>query len=371
MKRTVFCGILAVIVLAGACAKKSVPAETPAAEEVKEITVRLLTDASGIDDKSFNAASYRGILDYYGDTWQSQANRSVYYDWLTTTDDSMYIPDLQSASDKGYDLIVATGFSWVEAMKIVAPLNEDQKYLIVDVDWLNFPNVMQAVYAEHEGSYLVGLAAAIKAKDDGIANPSFGFIGGVQGSVITKFEVGYIQGILSVFPNARIVDYYTGDWGLPELAKIKAREWYDNGVYAIYSAAGSSGNGTIEQAREYRLAGKNVWAIGVDSDQYEEGLYGKDESAVLTSMLKRVETSVVYALKAVKKNTFKGEVIVFDLKSNGVGYSFANSAMTAGIKSDLEKTKRSIISGEIKIAATYAEAKKLPGFPQNLLAIDE
>ena len=335
------------------------------------ITVRLLTDATGVDDKSFNAAAWRGILEFYGDTWQNQRQRGTVYNWVTAATQDMYIPNLRQATDEGYDLIITTGFTWAAALEQVAGQNPNQQYLIVDVDWVGLPNVMQAVYAEHEGSFLVGVATALKAKADGIANPRFGFIGGVPGAVITKFEVGYVQGILSVLPNAQIVDYYVNSWGEPALAKTQAKNWYDSGVYAIYSAAGGSGNGTIAQAKEYRAAGRNVWAIGVDSDQHEEGLYNATESAVLTSMLKRVESSVIYSLKAVQNKTFKGEVIVFDLKADGVGYSSANSVMTADIKNQLEQIKRQIISGQIKVAATYAEAKRLPGFPQNLMAVDD
>jgi basic membrane protein A len=343
------------------------------AASVKEsgITVRLMTDLSGIDDKSFNAAAWRGILDFYGDTWNNTSKRGISYDIITAQTQDMYVPNLRQATDEGYDLIIATGFTWEMALEEVASGNPKQKYLIVDVDWLQSPNIMQAVYAEHEGSYLVGAAAALKAKEDGIANPSFGFIGGVASSVITKFEVGYIQGIQSVFPDARIVDYYVNSWAESALAKTQAKNWYDSGVYAIYSAAGSSGNGTIAQAKEYRAAGRNVWAIGVDSDQFEEGLYTASDSAVLTSMLKRVETSVVYALNAVSNGTFKGEIIQFNLEEDGVGYSAANSALSAGIAAQLEQVKQKIISNEITIAPTYAEAKKLPGFPQNLRAIDD
>jgi len=334
------------------------------------VTVRLLTDATGIDDKSFNAAAWRGILDFYGDTWDNQRHIGGAYGWVTAADGGMYIPNLRQATDEDYDLIITTGFTWEDALPTVASENLDQKYLIVDVDYLQSPNIMQAVYAEHEGSYLVGVAAALKAIEDGITNPRFGFIGGVANAVITKFEVGYIQGILSVIPNAQIVDYYVGSWGEPALAKTQAKNWYDQGVYAIYSAAGGSGNGTIAQAKEYREAGRNVWAIGVDSDQYEEGLYTDTDSAVLTSMLKRVESSVVYALNAVKNDTFRGEVIVFDLKADGVGYSSANSALSKNIIDRLEVVKGQIISGNIVVASSYGEAKRLPGFPQNLRAID-
>ncbi|HCC36482.1 MAG TPA: BMP family ABC transporter substrate-binding protein [Treponema sp.] len=335
------------------------------------VTVRLLTDATGIDDKSFNAAAWRGILEFYGDSWQSQSKRGDLYDVITAQTQDMYIPNLRQATDEDYDLIVTTGFTFADALQQVAADNPDQKYMIVDVDWLSGANVMQATYAEHEGSFLVGAATALKAIEDGIENPRFGFIGGVPGAVITKFEVGYVQGILSVIPDAEIVDYYVNSWGEPALAKTQAKNWYDSGVYAIYSAAGGSGNGTIAQAKEYRAAGRNVWAIGVDSDQHEEGLYTATDSAVLTSMLKRVETSLVYGLNAVQNDTFKGEVIVFDLKADGVGYSSTNPALDKSIVDQLETLKKQIADGQIKVAATNAEAKTLPGFPQNLKAVDD
>jgi basic membrane protein A len=371
MKKMVSCVVLLTLagislVLTAACRKGNPP---PAGE--KGVTVRLLTDATGIDDKSFNAAAWRGILEFYGDTWNNARQRGSAYDLVTAPTQDMYIPNLRQATDEDYDLIVATGFSWDESLNQVAKDNPRQKYMIVDVDWLDAPNVMQAVYAEHEGSYLVGAAAALKAIEDGVKNPRFGFIGGVSGATITKFEVGYVQGILSLIPNAQIVDYYVNSWGEPALAKTQAKNWYDSGVYAIYSAAGGSGNGTIAQAKEYRAAGRNVWAIGVDSDQYEEGLYNGADSAVLTSMLKRVETSLVYALTAVRNGEFKGEIITFDLAADGVGYSAANSVLGKNITDQLEAIKRQIVSGQIKIAATHAQAKLLPGFPQDLKAKDD
>ena len=365
------CGVIAASAFFVACNRSSGSASSSSAPPPGGVTVRLLTDATGVDDKSFNAAAWRGILEFYGDTWQSQSNRGRSYDVVTAVTQDMYIPNIRQATDEGYDLIVTTGFTFADALGTVAAQNPGQKYMIVDVDWVGLSNVMQAVYAEHEGSYLVGVATALKARADGVTNPRFGFIGGVPGATITKFEVGYVQGILSVFPNAQIVDYYANDWGRPDLAKTQAQFWYDSGVYAIYSAAGGTGNGTIAQAKEYRQTGRNVWAIGVDSDQHEEGLYNATDSAVLTSMIKRVETSIIYALDAVKNNTFKGEVITFDLAADGVGYSSTNSALTADIVSELERVRQQIVSGQIRVAATYAEARRLPGFPQDLKAIDD
>jgi basic membrane protein A len=380
MKRTFFYVVLAVVTvvftgfLAG-CQKKATPGasiETVArTDETKDITVRLLTDATGIDDKSFNAAAWRGILQFYGDTWDNTKKRGSAYDVVTAQTQDMYVPNLRQATDEAYDLIAATGFTWADSLSLVAADNPRQKYMIVDTNWLSGANIMQAAYAEHEGSFLVGAAAALKAKEDGIANPRFGFIGGIPGALITKFEVGFVQGVLSITPNAQIVDYYVNSWGEPALAKTQAKNWYDSGVYAIYSAAGGSGNGTIAQAKEHRLAGKNVWAIGVDSDQYAEGLYNDRDSAVLTSMLKLVENSLVYGLNAVKNGTFKGEVINFDLVKDGVGYATTNPMLGKSIISELENIKQKIIKGDIVVAASNADAKKQPGFPQNLKAVDD
>lgn len=333
-------------------------------------TIRLITDATGIDDKSFNAAAWRGILSFYGDTWDNQKNRGVLYDVVTCQTQDRYIPTIKQASDEGYDLICVTGFTFADALGEVAPLYPDQKYMIVDVDWVSLPNVMQFTFAEHEGSYLVGVIAALKAKADGIKNPRFGFIGGVPGAVITKFEVGYIQGILSVLPDAEIVDYYANDWGKPELAKAQAKNWYDSGVYTIYSAAGGTGNGTIAQAKEYRSQGRNVWAIGVDSDQYEEGVYKDGESAVLTSMLKKVESSTSYALQSVQDGTYESKVVVLDMKADGVGYSSRNRALGSDIVGEVERIRRGIVNGKITVYATYREALAAKAVPSGLGAKD-
>ncbi|MCX7026955.1 MAG: BMP family ABC transporter substrate-binding protein [Spirochaetes bacterium] len=331
---------------------------------------RLLTDATGIDDKSFNAAAWRGILEFYGDTWTKTAKRGKFYDVLTAQTQDMYIPNLMQASDEKYDLIIVTGFTWADALTEVAAKYPTQKYLIVDVDWVGKPNVMEAIYSEHEGSYIVGVAAALKAKADKIANPKFGFIGGIPGPTITKFEMGWVQGIKAVLPGAQLVDYYANDWGKPELAKAQAKNWYDSGVYTIFSAAGGTGNGTIAQAKEYRSQGKNVWAIGVDSDQYQDGIYSGTKSAVLTSMIKRVETSTKVALQAVKAGTFKGGVVVFDTKGEGVGFSDSNPELGKAIVNQVNAIRKDIISGKVKVIPTYSEAKAKGLAPANLQASD-
>jgi len=365
MKKLVLAALAAAIVLFG------VSCGTRQTAKAGGPTVRLLTDASGIDDKSFNAAAWRGIVAFYGDTLDNTSKRGKLYDVVTAQTQDMYVPNLKQASDEKYDLIEATGFTWADALNEVAPLYPKQKYMIVDVDWVKQPNVMQVTFSEHEGSYLVGVVAALKAKADGIKNPRFGFIGGIPGPVITKFEMGYVQGILSVTPGAKIVDYYANDWGKPELAKAQAKNWYDSGVYAIFSAAGGTGNGTIAQAKEYRSQGKNVWAIGVDSDQYQDGIYKDAKSAVLTSMIKRVETASKVALESVKNGSFKADVVVLDTKADGVGFSAANPELDKSIVDQVNTVRQNIIDGRVKVYATYAEARAAGVVPAGLQASDK
>lgn len=362
---------LVVLALMIACTCVFAGGKKEAAPADNRPTVRLITDATGIDDKSFNAAAWRGILSFYGDTWENQKGRGTLYDVITCQTQDMYIPVLKQTSDEGYDLIVTTGFTFADALGEVAPLYPDQKYMIVDVSWVGKPNVVEYIYAEEQGSYLVGLAAAYQAQEDGITDPKFGFIGGVPGATITKFEMGYIQGIKAVYPDAPVVDFYANDWGKPELAKAQAKNWYDSGVYAIFSAAGGTGNGTIAQAKEYRSAGKNVWAIGVDSDQYEEGVYASGKSAVLTSMVKRVETSAILTLTAIANGTFKAGVNELNMAADGVGYADTNAELSAAVRAKIEAAKADINSGKIKVIGTYKEALAAGAVPAGLGAIDD
>ena len=361
-------GIAAACIFAGAflflgCSKKVVSDGRP--------TVRLVTDATGIDDMSFNAAAWRGIVQFYGDALDDTKMRGSLYDVITCQTQDMYVPNLKQTADRGYDLIIATGFTFANAIDEVAPLYPDQNFMIVDVDWLNQPNLAQYSYAEEQGSFLVGAAAALQAQAENIEMPKFGFIGGVPGGTITKFEVGYIQGIRAVIPDAEIFDYYANSWGAPEKAKAQAKNWYDSGVYAVFSAAGGTGNGTIAQAKEYRAQGKNVWAIGVDSDQWESGKYAEGKSVVLTSMIKKVETASITALKQVESGSFDGGIHKLSLADDGLDYSLTNTELKPEVADAVNAMKADIIAGKIKVLGTYKDALAAGLAPDNLGAKDD
>ena len=368
--------LFAMLVMIGCGQKKEEPktetaTEAKAAEAPSKPSCVLLTDATGIDDKSFNAAAWRGIVDFYGDTVANASKRGELYDVVTAETQDMYIPNLRQAADEGHDLIIVTGFTWADALSEVAPQYPDQKFVIIDVNWIGQPNVMEFVFSEDQGSYLVGVAAALQSIEEGVDSPKFGFIGGVPGATITKFEVGYIQGVRSVLPDAEFIDYYANDWGKPELAKAQAKNWYDNGVYCIFSAAGGTGNGTIAQAKEYRLKGMNVWAIGVDSDQYEDGIYEGTKSAVLTSMLKRVESAAVVALSAVDSGDFSGKIVQLGMAEDGVGFSTSNPELSSAVADKVKAVQEDIMAGKITVYPTYAESLAQGVVPEGLAALDD
>ena len=179
--------LLAAALTAGlaSCAKKE--ANKKASDS--RPTIRLVTDATGIDDKSFNAAAWRGIVEFYGESVENAKSRGSLYDVVTCQTQDQYLPTLKQLSDEGYDLICATGFTFSDAITEIADEYPEQKYMIVDVDWVGRPNVKEFVFHEEEGSYLVGLAAAYQAQADGISNPKFGFIGGVPGSTRRNFRL--------------------------------------------------------------------------------------------------------------------------------------------------------------------------------------
>lgn len=358
--------VLAVAFSAFAAGSSETKAAAPAAGE--KIKAVLLTDATGIDDKSFNAAAWRGMLEFYGD---NGAGRGALYENITAQTSDDYVPNMKNAAEADWDLIITTGFTWADAVEEVAGLYPDQKFIIVDVDWLTKrPNLIQYIYEEEQGSYLVGVAAAEQAKAEGIANPKFGFVGGVAGATITKFEIGYIEGVKSIYPNAEIKDFYVNSWGDTATAKTAAKSMYDSGVYCIFAAAGGSGLGVIAQAKEERLAGKNVWAIGVDSDQHEDGVYAAGESAVLTSMIKKVENSTLDALQKTS-GAWEGGVVTQNMANGGVGYSTTNARLSAAAKAAADKAAEAIKSGALVVDKTYAAAMAAGLAPAGLGAIDD
>ena len=324
------------------------------------ITVKMITEASGINDRSYNAAAWDGILSFYGDERGEEEGFGELYDVTPCREMSYAVSLLQQTANESPDLIIVVSFALENALRTVSPMYPNQKFLSIDSSFIDSPNVLNFLFASEEGSFLVGCAAALQSIAENVQNPKFGFIGGVNSDIITDFEAGFIQGVRSIISDAVIYEYYAGDWAKPELAAAVAKKWYtEEGVYAIYSAAGATGNGTIAQAVAQRKMGKNVWAIGVDRDQYDEGYYGVGKSAVLTSMIKRVDTAVKYGLMQVQNNTFKPGTVVLGLKESGVGYTSTNADLNAEVQKQLTGIMASIVTGYITVSGLRNDPERV------------
>ena len=340
------CSILAVSLVA--CSGES---NNEVACNEPEVSIGLVTDLGGIDDKSFNQSAWEGLEKFASENGYS-TEPGCEINFLQSDAEADYIPNLTTLADNGNDLVIAVGYLFAEAVATTAPNYPDTNFLFID-EISDQPNVMNAVFAAEQGSYLVGVAAGLKSIENG--SNTVGFIGGMEGPLIGTFQAGYEQGVLAANPDATIIVDYADSFGDPAKGQTLAAKQYDAGATVIYQAAGASGNGTIKEARER----KDVWVIGVDKDQYAEGEY-EGGNVMLTSMVKRVDTASYTAAKAIKDGTFTGGTITFDLKNEGV-----SAELSTGRNLDdntievINSYKDKIINGEISVATvpTIANGK--------------
>ncbi len=306
--------------------------------------VGLVTDIGGIDDKSFNQGTWEGIVRF---GQENGLKKDTGYKYLQSAAEADYIPNLSTFSDEKLDLIIAPGFLFEKSMGEVAGRYPDNKYLIID-SVVAKPNVASAVFAEHEGSFLVGVAAALKAKADG--KDTLGFLGGMQFPLIEKFEAGFVQGVKAVYPEAKVLIDYAGDFAAPDKGQAIAQKQFNAGAYIIFHAAGGTGNGMIKEAKERAAAGDIRWGIGVDKDQYQDGVYG-DKSAVLTSMMKRVDVAAHDVAKMTMEGKFPGgQVLVFSIANKGVGIPEKNPNLSDDIVKVVKEYEAKIASGSLKVS---------------------
>jgi basic membrane protein A len=241
------------------------------------------------------------------------------------------------------------GFAYAKALSQVAPKYPDVKFGIVDAVEADVkgPNITNLVFAEEQGSYLVGAAAALKSQSG-----SVGFIGGCSVPLIAKFEAGFKAGAEKAKPGTKVTSKYLstpqqGCTGFndPAAGTEAAKGMYDSGVDVIFAAAGGSGSGVFQAAKA-----ANKQAIGVDSDQYQSA-DAAVKDVIITSMLKRVDVAVQAFLKDAQDKKLKSGEERFDLAVDGVGYATSGGKID-DIKSKLDDLKKQIIDGTIKVPTT-------------------
>ena len=337
--------------------KETEPEKEAPKEAAEDFKVGFVTDTGGIDDRSFNQGTWEGIVKYAGEKGWTEGTQ---YNYIQSNEEADYIPNLSAFGDDSYNAVVAAGFLFENAMKEVAPQYPDTNFAIIDMV-VEQPNVASVVFAEEQGSFLVGVAAA-KATE----SKKVGFVGGMDFPLIRKFHAGFVAGVHSVDSSIEIVDQYAGDFGNPGVGQQIASTMYEQGVDVIYHAAGGTGNGVINEAKNRVENGENVWVIGVDKDQYADGIYDKDnnKSVVLTSMMKRVDVAAYNMVEAAQKGEFPGgKITALTLAEDGVGIPAENPNLSEDIVNEIEGYKEKIVKGEITVPATMED---LETFEANL-----
>ncbi|CDQ40057.1 MULTISPECIES: BMP family lipoprotein [Virgibacillus] len=320
--------------------------------ESEDYSVAIVTDEGGVDDKSFNQSSWEGLKAWGEEQGLSKGNG---FDYAQSSDESDYLPNLTRLTRDGYNLIFGVGFLLQDAVTKVAEQNPDTNYAIIDTV-VEAPNVASITFAEHEGSFLAGVAAAMKTKTD-----KLGFIGGVDSDLINKFEAGFEAGAKSVNPDIEVDIQYVGNFSSAADGKLIATRMYENDTDIIYHAAGAAGNGVFAQAKDLKQndPDREIWVIGVDRDQHEEGKIG-EHNVTFTSMVKRVDLSVQEVSDMGAKDAFPGgEVLEFGLVDDGVSLAKTNEeAMSDDIISAVDEWKEKITNGDVTVPKTRDELKE-------------
>ncbi len=313
---------------------------SPAAAQAKKWRVGIVYDVGGRGDLSFNDMAYAGL----SSAQKAFGARIETRDLEPTAGGENREELLRLLAGEKFDLLFGIGFLFTDSITRVAKDFPGVKFAIVDGFIPDQPNVVSLLFKEHEGSFLVGAAAALKSKAGKI-----GFVGGMKIPLIEKFEVGYIAGAKYVKPGVEVFSEYAGTTGEAFRDPVKGKELalaeYDRGADIIYHASGGTGIGVFEAA-----VVKKRLAIGVDADQ-SLTVKPDQRAQILTSMMKRVDVAVLQIIKATVAGQYKAGIRTFGLKENGVGYAVNdyNKAMVQDIAARLEGLRKDIIAGKIKV----------------------
>ncbi len=322
----------------------SVPLTATAQEELSAI---MITDQGGIDDKSFNQSAWEGLIEWGEENNKEQGPGG--YDYLESKSDSEYITNINTAMQGDYGVIFGIGFKIEQAMTQMAEQNPDQYFAMVD-GFIDAENVASLNFKDHEAAFLAGVAAASTTETNHL-----GFIGGVEGEIIDRFEAGFIAGAQAVNPDIEISVEYVGSFADAPKGKQLASAMYANGADIIFQAAGGSGNGVFSEARDLVTADpeRNIWVVGVDRDQEEEGTFevnGETRVITLTSTLKEIGSSIKNFLETSEAEGFKGGNNVYGLAEGGVGLT--EGELSDEVKQAVQEYQQQIIDGEIDIPET-------------------
>ncbi|MEU4468496.1 BMP family ABC transporter substrate-binding protein [Streptomyces sp. NPDC024017] len=303
-------------------------------------------DVGGKGDQSFNDAAYAGL---------EQAKKEFGYQTADVEPtegetDADKEQRLVSLAKQGHNPVIGVGYAYAAAVKGAAEKFPDTTFGIVDDSTINTKNVADLVFSEEQASYLAGVAAAKTSKSKVV-----GFVGGVDIPLIHKFQAGFAQGVKDTDPKVKVLSQYLtqtaeeGGFASPDKGKTAAEGQIEKKADVVYAAAGLSGQGVIEAA-----AANKVWAIGVDSDQYQQEALAKYKDSILTSAMKDVAKAVYNLAKSVEDGKPETGIVRGDLKTGEVSLSNSNPkfADDAELQAAIKTAKEKIISGEIKVKSS-------------------
>jgi len=331
--KKVFIGALAALALA------TFGALGPGAVKANEFSPAIVFDMGGKFDKSFNEAAYNGAEKF-------KAESGIEYREFEVTNPSQREQAMRNMARRGATVIIAMGFAQAAAVETVAKEFPDIKFTLIDMV-VDLPNVQSVIFKEHEGSFLVGMAAALASKTGKV-----GFIGGMDIPLIRKFALGYVEGAKYVNADIEVYQNMTGTtpsaWNDPTKGGELARSQFDRGADVVYAAAGGTGVGVYQAAKD---AGK--LAIGVDSNQNYI-----HPGTMLTSMVKRVDVAVYDAFMSAKNGTWQGGFKVLGLAEDGVGFAldeYNRDLVSSDMEMKIEAARQDIISGKISVTDYMAQ----------------
>ena len=329
--------------------------------------IGMVTDAGRIDDKSFNQGSWEGIQ-----RSKEELGTDIKYlkpEGTTIADYSTKIKDLY---DGGYKFIVTPGFKFEGAIFEAQDKYKDAKFVLIDGIPNNGKNGDENVskigentvavsYAEHEAGFMAGVAASLELKEGDL-----GFLGGMESSAVQKFNWGFQQGV--AFANEKLGTkmslqeknvIYQGSFDDSAAGGQIAAQMYDNGVKAIFCAAGGVGVGAIQEAKNRTASGKEAWIIGVDVDQYDDGIYEGDKSVILTSAIKRIDHASYDMIKKELDGSFPGgQTLRYDVTNDGVGLPDKNPNLSEETITEVNKVFEQLKNGEITVSAEQGDLIK-------------
>jgi basic membrane protein A len=311
------------------------------------LKVGMVFDIGGKGDQSFNDSAYRGLQ------WASKLG--VTHVEIEPGADADRETGLRMIASQGFNLVIGVGFLFTDAIKAVADEFPETKFAIVDGFIPDKPNVSSLLFTEHEGSFLVGIIAAMKAQADG--KNTVGFVGGMDVPLIHKFEAGYKAGIKYAFPECKILSDYAGTTPSAFADPVKGKELalaqIDRGAHVIYHASGLTGAGVYEAGKE-----RTTNVIGVDANQNHLGhVKQTGKNYGLTSMLKQVDVAVYLTIKDLAEGKFKAGIRIF-----GLGDTVQIDGQTYhGVYYALDDYNKGLVSREMIKKVTEAEKKILSG----------